>query len=162
MQRACIAIVDAARARVYRFSDVDGSQQFVEELDLVSAGRRAKDNELFTESSPGTRNSGAGIRGGVDDHRDGHRAEMDSKFAAHVAREVERVAKEHGLGHVVFVTPPRMLGVVRPHLEVMRKHGLGVDEVERDLSQLTAPQIQDHLASLDMMEPRRRAVQPRR
>ena len=153
--------MDAARARIYSFQDVEDSQQFVEELDLVSAGRRAKDGDLFTESSPGSRGS-FGVRGGVDDHRDAHRDEMDSKFAAHVTREIERVAKERGLAHVVFVTPPRMLGVVRPHLEVMRKHGFLVDELERDLSQLTAPQIQDHLAQLDMIEPRRRAVQPRR
>lgn len=161
MQRVCIAIVDAARARIYSFQDVDDSQQLVEELDLVSAGRRAKDSEMFTESSPGSRGS-FGVRGGVDDHRDAQRDEMDSKFAAHVSREVERVAKERGLGHVIFVTAARMLGVVRPHLEVMRKHGFVVDELERDLSQLSAPQVQDHLAQLDMIEPRRRVVQPRR
>jgi len=161
MQRACIAIVDAARARLYTYQDVDDSQQFIEVLDLVSAGRRAKDSDLFTESSPGSRGA-FGARGGMDDHRDAHRDEMDSKFAAHVSKEVERLAKERGLGHVIFVTTAKMLGVVRPHLEVLRKHGFRVDELERDLSQLSAPQIQDHLAALSMIEPRRRAVQPRR
>jgi protein required for attachment to host cells len=161
MQRACIAIVDAARARIFSFQDMEESQELVEQLDLVSAGRRAKDADLFADASPGSRGA-FGVRGAVDDHRDAHRDEMDSKFAAHVTREVERVAKERGLGHVIFVTPPRMLGVVRPHLETMRKHGLLVDELERDLSQLTMSQLQDHLAQQGMIEPRRRAVQPRR
>ncbi|MGE0402563.1 MAG: host attachment protein [Kofleriaceae bacterium] len=161
MKRAAIAIVDAARARLYTYQHDADSQEFVEALDLVSAGRRAKDGDYFTEASPGTRNV-VGTRHGVDDHRNAHRDEMDSKFAAHVTSELERMANERGLKHVVFVTTPRMLGVVRPHLETLRKHGFLVDELERDLSKLTAPQIQDHLAQLDVIEPRRRAVQPRR
>ena len=162
MQRACIAIVDAARARLYTFQDVEDSQQFNEELDLVSAGRRAKGRDLFSDAASRAQPTGGAFHGSVDDHRDAHRDEMDSRFAAHVTSEVERLAKERGLGHIVFVTTPKMLGVVRPHLEVLRKHGFLVDELERDLSQLTAPQVQDHLAQLDMIEPRRRAVQPRR
>lgn len=161
MKRALIAIADAAHARLYTYQHDADSQEFVEEMDLVSAGRRAKDSELFTESSPGTRGS-VGARGGVDDHRDAHRDEMDSKFAAQVTKEIERLAKERGLGHVICVTPPRMLGVLRPHFEQMRKHGLLVDELERDLSQMTNPQIHDHLAQAAVIEPRRRAVQPRR
>lgn len=161
MKRACIAIVDAARARLYTYQHDADSQEFVEEMDLVSAGRRAKDSELFTESSPGSRGV-LGARGGVDDHRDAHRDEMDSKFAVHVTKEIERLANERGLGHVIFVTPPRMLGVVRPYLELMRKHGLLVDELERDLSSMTAAQVQDRLAQLDLIEPRRRVMQPRR
>jgi protein required for attachment to host cells len=162
MKRACIAIVDAARARLYTYQHDDDSQQFVEELDLVSAGRRAKGRDLFSDAAARAQPTGGAYHGSVDDHRDAFRDEMDSKFAAHVAHEVERLANERRLGHVIFVTPPRMLGVVRPHLEVLRKHGLLVDELARDLSQLTTPQLQDHLAHLDMIEPRRRAVQPRR
>ncbi|GEM_PF-2101183 len=162
MKRACIAIVDAARARLYSYRDVDDSQELVELVDLVSPGRRGKDSDLFSDAASRAQPSGGAFHGSIDDHRNAHRDEMDSKFAAQVAHEIERLAKERGLGHVIFVTPARMLGVVRPHLEVMRKHGLLVDELERDLSQLTAPQLQEHLARLDVIEPRRRAVQPRR
>jgi protein required for attachment to host cells len=162
MQRALIAIVDAASARLYTYQADGESQDFVEQLDLVNAGRRAKDGDLFSDTSPGTRNAISGIRGGVDDHRDAHRGEMDTKFASEVIGEIERLATERGLGHIVFVTPPKMLGVLRPHFEMVRKHGFIVDELERDLSRLSAAQIHDHLAKMDVIEPRRRAVQPRR
>lgn len=162
MKRAAIAIVDAASARLYTYEADNDSQQFVEQMDLVNAGRRGKDADLFSDTSPGTRNAESGIRGTTDDHRDAHRGEMDSKFATHVIGEVEGLAKERGLAHIVFVTTPKMLGVLRPHFEMVRKHGFIVDELERDLSRMTAPQIHDHLAQLAVIEPRRRAVQPRR
>jgi protein required for attachment to host cells len=161
MKRALIAIVDAASARLYTYESDNSSQQFSEEIDLVNAGRRAKDGDLFSDSSPGAR-SVVGARGGVDDHRDAHRGEMDQKFAAEVIGEMEGLAKQRGLAHLVFVTTPKMLGVLRPHFERVRKHGFIVDELERDLSRLSAAQIHDHLAQMAVIEPRRRAVQPRR
>lgn len=162
MQRALIAIVDAASARLYTYEADSNSQELVEQMDLVNAGRRAKDGDLFSDTSPGTRNAISGVRGGVDDHRDAHRGEMDQKFAADVIDETERLAKQRGLGHLVFVTTPKMLGVLRPHFDKVRKHGFIVDELERDLSRLSAAQIHDHLAQMAVIEPRRRAVQPRR
>lgn len=166
MKRACIAIVDAASARLYTYQDGDGTQEFIEEMDLVSAGRRAKDSEMFTESSPGSRGSlgarNGGAHGGLDDHRSAHREEMDARFVGQIVDELERLASVRGLGHIVFVTSARMLGMARPRLETLRKHGFRVDELERDLARLTRPQIHDRLAQLAVMEPRRRAMQPRR
>ena len=53
MKRACIAIVDASRARIYTFQeDAPPGQQLREIRDLINPGRRLKDHELFSESRP--------------------------------------------------------------------------------------------------------------
>ncbi len=157
MKRACIAIIDAARARIYTYDagDPDGASEQVlrEEIDLVNPGRRGHD--LFSDSKSGPKQQGSG-RGTTDDHRDGHFAELERRFARQIIDEVARIAGERAFPHVLLVASPRMLGVLRTLDQALRAPSLTLEYVERDLAQLTAPQIHDHLAQLHLIDPRPR------
>lgn len=162
MRRACIAIVDAAHARIYTYDRADDSPEVVagaplqEVVDLVNPGRRGHD--LFSTSRAGLRNAPGGInRGATDDHRDAHFAELERRFAKQVIDEVARIAAERGLANLILVASPRMLGELRAHDAKLRGPELALEYVERDLAQLSSPQIHDHLAELQLIEPRPRA-----
>ena len=175
MKRACIATVDAARARIYTFQDdAEPGREMREVLDLTNPGRRSREGELFSESRPPLAPSGhmapsaagapvgpgRGTAGGPgkDDHRDDHIAMMDQKFAKEICEELDKVVRAGGYGHLILIAPPKMLGQLRKANGVFHRPGLVIDEVTRDLSNLTAPQLHDHLASLGLIPARQRAA----
>ncbi|HVK83407.1 MAG TPA: host attachment protein [Kofleriaceae bacterium] len=162
MKRACIAIVDGSSARLYLYKDGDGEQPSLTELkDLTNPGRRARDEALFSETKPGVRAQSGG-RGSTDDHRDAHRASWDADFAQLVIDELDAIARDQKLAHVILVASSKMLGNLRRVDVQLRKHGIAVDEIERDLARFTLPQIHDHLAAMHVIEPRARAAFARR
>jgi protein required for attachment to host cells len=161
MKRACIAIVDAARARIYTYdepayADRAGSApgtMLREEIDLVNPGRRGHD--LFSTTKPGIKRPVSG-GGTTDDHRAAHFEQLEHRFAKQVIEEVDRVARRGGFAHVVFVATPKMLGELRTLDAVLRRADLTFEYIERDLTRLTSPQIHDHLAQLRLIAPRPR------
>ncbi len=159
MKRACIAIVDAARARIYTYDQSSDAGRpapagaLHEAIDLVNPGRRGHD--LYSTTKPGAKRSAPGS-GTTDDHRDAHADELDRRFAHQVVSEIDRIAREHAYDRVLMVASPAMLGELRG-----ADRGLGpelqVEYVARDLARLTSPQIHDHLAQLRLVAPRRPA-----
>lgn len=134
MQRICIAVVDASRARLWtyqRTNEPGGLEEtFVEQRDLVHPGRRLPD---------------------TDSHNDA----QDVEFAHLVMREIAALLREFATTRLVVCAPPRMLG----HLRDARRdlpRDLAVEELARDLVKLSAPQLRDHLAEHDLVPPRLR------
>ena len=141
MKRACIAIVDATRARLYTYE-------------------RADDDEPARPES-GALHEVMDLRAGsTEDHRDAHAHEIDRRFARQVVAELDRIAREHAFPRVVLVASPAMLGEVRGVTGALRRPELVVEYVARDLAQLSSPQIHDHLAQLSLIPPRRPAFAP--
>lgn len=159
MKRACIAIVDAARARLYTYDESTDSvhavadQTMHEEIDLVNPGRRGHD--LFSTTKPGVKRPASG-GGPTDDHRQAHLDQLEHRFARQVIEEVNRIARERGFAHIILVATPKMLGELRTLDTALRRPDLVVEYVARDLAQLTSPQIHDHLAQLHLIAPRPR------
>jgi len=154
MQRACIAIVDAAHARLYSYEPGDNNEPGLrEERDLVSPGRQA--HGMFSDHPARAPGDNHGTK---DDHRGDHLHELDLRFARDVVGEIERLVRERGLAHVIVVATPKMLGELRQVDEPLRKDGIVLDEVQQDLAWLTPPQIHDHLAAMSLLEPRARAL----
>jgi len=162
MKRACIAIVDGNTARLYAYQQDDNDQpQLQEQKDLVNVQRRAKDEDLYSTTKPGSRYQEGG-RGSTDDHRDANRAHHDEEFASQVIDEVADLVRTNGFGHVVLVSSPKMLGSLRHYEDRLTKQGITIDEVQRDLTRMTSPQIHDHLAAMNIIEPRGRLTFARR
>lgn len=63
--------------------------------------------------------------------------------------------------HLVIVAAPRMLGELRTHGDVLRRDGLELDEIDRDLGGLSDAQRYDHLAQAGIVAPRRRIAAAR-
>jgi protein required for attachment to host cells len=159
MKRACIAIVDASRARIYTYEqDREPTDQLHEVTDLVDPGRRLLPGTLFSDSRPGQRGRVPGQAGHtVDDHREAHVSEMDAQFAKGIVAELDRVVREGAYGQLIIVASPPMLGLVRKATEAVHAlMRLQIDEVSRDLAKLTSAQLHDHLAQQQLIPPRGR------
>jgi protein required for attachment to host cells len=167
MKRACIAIIDAARARLYTYQEDAGpADQLKEVLDLVNPGRRLRASEMFSETRPPNAQSGRPGTGRVpgstkDDHRDDHIGMMDAKFAKEIVREIDKLVTNEGFGHLILAASPKMLGELRKANGVLKRNGLVVDELPRDLAMLTLAQLHDHLAALDLIPARPRLYMAR-
>jgi protein required for attachment to host cells len=158
MKRALIAIVDAAHARLCTYQQIDDAEPTLQERrDLVNAGRQA--HGMWSEKA-GSRAQEGG-HGAVDDHRSGHLAELDARFAKLVVEEVVRLVLGSGFRHVILVAGPKMMGALRSADAPLRRNDILVDEITQDLAWLTPPQIHDHLAAMKLVDPRPRAVATR-
>ncbi|HEX7841782.1 MAG TPA: host attachment protein [Kofleriaceae bacterium] len=140
MKRACIAIVDATRARIYtcdRTADPGGAHAaFVgalhEASDLVNPGGATGDHR-------------------EGDHRESDHRESDRRFAHQVIDEIDRVAREQALDRVLLVATPAMLGELRRGFGALQRPELKLEYVAHDLARLTSPQIHDYLAQLRLV-----------
>lgn len=134
MYKACIAAIDAARARFFLFTrtahhgGVD--EQMIEQTGLLHPARR-----------------GAQLQPADHAHR-------DRAFAAEVAAELGRVANRHEVDRVVLCASPHMLGILRGFTAPLHRPGRVVDELPRDVVQLTAPELRTYLASYGLLPPR--------
>ncbi|NVB83967.1 MAG: host attachment protein [Kofleriaceae bacterium] len=164
MKRACIAVVDALRARLYTYEEGgDPTHQLSEKQDLVNAGRRLKVGDMVSNNEPGMDVSpgGARARSQTDDHRDAKVEEMDSKFAREIVENIERLVNEDGFRHLIVVASPKMLGLMRQADGVLHRPDLTIDEISRDLAKLTSSQLHDHLASMKLIPARVRLATAR-
>src|SRR5688572_8618074 len=134
MKRACVAVIDAAHARVFSYS-VDNGRSMLEELhDRVSPGRQA--HGMFADKqSEGIRNGNARPNA-TDDHRTDHIAELDDRFARDMVAEVTKIVRAHAFRRVIVVATPKMLGCIRQEIEPLRRSGVTVDEIPQDLTRL--------------------------
>lgn len=155
MQRACIAIVDAAHARLYGFdTEVDPSR--LQELrDLVNPGRQA--HGMFADSQSRASRHGHSTK---DDHRTDHIAQLDDRFAKVIVDELDRVLTEYDFERVILVASPKMLGTLRAQSGLPRSPVV-VEEIPQNLSWMTTAQLHDHLAAMSLIQPRERMMAER-
>lgn len=160
--RACIAIIDSTRARICEYDDRNAPGQELHEIDdKVNLGRRHI-GAMFEDSKSGERMGGqGGHQQATDDHRQGTVGERDQKFARSIVEEVDRIVRDGAFTHLVLVAPPHMIGELRKYDSVLRREGLKLDEIDRDLGGMGDAQIHDHLAHAGILPPRKRLAAAR-
>jgi protein required for attachment to host cells len=165
MNRTCIAIVDASRARLFTFDRTQGGsgihEQLVEQRDLADPARRQRPSEQLSDRPPGSSRPG-GLQDGFDDHRDAHTDQLDAAFARAVVAEIEGLLRSSGARRLILCGSPRMLGELRAAGNSLRREGLLIDELPRDLVKLTVPKIRQRLGSYSLLPPlpRRAGLRP--
>lgn len=156
MYRACIALVDASRARLFRFersTESDGThEELIEQTDLVNPARRLRPSALFSDSRPGSNRTGR-LQNAFDDHRNAHIDQLDAEFARSVVAELARMLEAARAQRLIICASPHMLGELRS-AGVPRRNGMELDELPRDLVKLSATEIRDQLASYGVLPPR--------
>lgn len=167
--KACVATVDSAHARLFTYDDTgDEGATLGSERTFESPGRT--EHGMFTDHQgmkPGVVGTaghpGASHRGGhgsVDDHRTGHLAELDARFAKQVVEELATWVREQGASNIIIAASPKMLGTLRSHLGPLTRAGASVTEVDENMNNLSTAQIQEKLARLDLVRPRTRLSMP--
>lgn len=161
MERICIVLADAARARLFTFEEHDESsslppQELAERVDLVNPERRRRPSELFTDSRPGSDRAPSGRGFATDDHREAHLRELDRRFAASIVDETARLAQAQGATRVILAASPHLLGQLRLAAGPLRRARLQLDQLDRDLTSLSAAQMHDYLADCGLLPARQR------
>jgi protein required for attachment to host cells len=155
MYRACIAIVDATRARLFTFertTEPDAMREALREhTDLVNPARRHP-GELFADRRPGTNRTG-GLPSTFDDHRGGHIDNLDAEFARTVVGALQRMLDVSPVQRLIVCAAPRMLGDLRA-AGVPRPDGVIVNEIPRDLVELRPSSIREQLATYGLLPAR--------
>lgn len=153
MRNHVIAVVDAARARLFQVEprgaevlDRSPPVRLVEIADLVNPQRNQAEGEVWAESRSGQRREfSGGPTHGVDDGRASHAEERERRFAA----EILAAAETHvgpGSGHLLLVAGPEMLG----HLREQRHRlpaGVEVSEYPRILTHISPPELCQRLVA---------------
>ena len=146
MHRTVIAIVDATRARLFTYDRADEAgglrEAFSERTDLVNPARRRTPAQLFSDTRTNTSRTGGKFYG-VDDHRDAHMDEIDAEFARAAATAIAAAVGDTHATRVIVCASPRMLGFLRT--TDVRRDGIVIDELARDYTKHTAPQIHELL-----------------
>jgi hypothetical protein len=159
-----ILAADGARARLFVLNAVDGEYAptiapLVEVLETTNPQQRTGDRDLFSDTRPGLRREGPqGPRHGVNDRREGHRRDVDRRFAFLIAKQAGDVWRKHGVSRALLVASPGMLGLVR---RAMARANPGqppwsVRELPRNLTRLAPPALHDVLATDGLLPSRGR------
>jgi protein required for attachment to host cells len=157
-----VVVADSGRGRVYALEpeEKQGSTNIPplrEVASMVNSSRRLRDDEVFSESRPGLRQGAAGVSvHGVDDRRDSHKDELDRRFAGDIVDKVLEVTRGLGAKRIVLAASPHMLGHLRSRTAKWSESGYEVEELARDLTQLTPAQLHDRLAEEELIPPRSR------
>ena len=146
MHRIAIVVADAARARIFTYEpgvlgEPDGESPLCERIDLVDPERRLRPSQIHTA---------------LGDQQDAHEREVDRRFAATIAGELDGVIAKHPTRDVVIVASPHMLGFLREGTATLPQRGHEVHELSLDLTRETPAQLHDHLSALGLVPARRR------
>ncbi len=72
-------------------------------------------------------------------------SEHDRRFAANIASEASKFAREHKISDVVLVSQNKMLGHLRQAVQTKLK-GVSTQELAKDLSKLSPHELHNYLA----------------
>lgn len=168
MKRALIAVIDAARARLFAYEEGGDPRSPLRELrTLESPDRTARVGDTMSSTEPGR---GVAADGGTTrgyersatvDHREDQIAMHDHKFAKDVIASVDALINQDGFRHLILIAPPKMLGELRQVDGVLHRDDLQLDQVQQDLTNFSTAQLHDHLASMDLIPGRVRLAAAR-
>lgn len=148
--KTCILVADRARARFFVLEGPlehrPGDAPRLLELEtLVDPEGELTGQETFADSRSGTNHAGSGASYEYDEHREGHRREVERRFAKRVAAAASVFARDHDAQKLVLAAEPRMLGVLRHVLATSLPRDMTLVELARDLSWHTPEHIRSTL-----------------
>jgi protein required for attachment to host cells len=140
MGNYCVVVASGAQARFFilepaEFPELGIGPNLVERGELINPEKEIARRDLYTDSKTGRgRAPHGGPSHGYDDHRSQHEDELERRFARKV------------LEKTMLIAPARMLGLLRQHLDIIRKRGMEVHGLAKDVTKFSPKQIHDYLA----------------
>jgi len=158
----CIVVADGARARLFTLDDSvlePPGPDLVEREDLANPEHKLAGRDKYSTTRTGSNlNPQKGPAHGYDDHRDKEEREHERRFAHDIASHAVALAQRERSYQLVVVAEKRMLGLLRETLVLPAKSGIELRELAKDLTQLSATELQAHLAEAGLV-PARQAPQ---
>lgn len=163
MSEYCVVVAEGARARFFTLErpdlpELEGGPDLVEHPSLANPRHRAHDDKVYADARSGRNRTPGGQGHAYDEHRDGHDAELEHRFARDIARQLGEVTRSNGTRRVILCAEKRMLGFLRDDLPALP--GVDIREVAKDLAKLGARELQQHLARDGLLPRRRPPSQP--
>ncbi|ROR34627.1 host attachment protein [Inmirania thermothiophila] len=156
MTRYCVIVAGQGCARFFELRpaehpELESGPNLVETASLTNEDASG---EVWSDPKSGrNRAPGGGGAHGYDDHREGHMAEFERRFARRIGETAARMLRRHP-ARLVLVAEKRMLGHLRQSLNGSAA-GVTVQEVAKDLCRMAPMEIHERLAE-DGLLPRRR------
>ena len=158
----CIVVADGARARLFTLDDgaTDApGPDLVEHEDLANPEHKLAGRDKYSTTRTGSNlNPQKGPTHGYDDHRDKEEREHERRFARDIGSHAVALAQREHSYQLVVVAEKRMLGLLRESLVLPAKSGIELRELAKDLTRLSATELQAHLAEAGLV-PARQAPQ---
>ena len=152
MGNYCVVVASGAQARFFilepaEFPELGIGPNLVERGDLINPEKEIARRDLYTDSKMGRgRAPHGGPSHGYDDHRSQHEDEFDRRFARKVLEKTGRVAEANKARCIVLVASAPILGLLRQHLDIIRKRGMEVHGLAKDMTKFSPKQVHDYLA----------------
>lgn len=141
MSTRWVIVADASRARIFETRALGRGLHELE--DLANPAGRAHRSDLLADAG-GRTYSSSGARSGTSEPRSDPVEHEVEVFAKRLADRIEQGRVERRFERLVFVAPPRFLGLLRD--KCCRETGKLVEfELAKDLSRLDAATIDEHL-----------------
>jgi protein required for attachment to host cells len=158
----CIVVADGSRARLFTLdagTPDTPAPDLVEREDLANPEHKLAGRDKYSTTRTGSNlNPQKGPAHGYDDHRDKEEREHERRFAREVAARAVALAQRQHAYQLVVAAEKRMLGLLRETLVLPAKSGIEVRELSKDLTRLSATELQARLAEAGMV-PARQAPQ---
>ena len=157
-----VVVVSGAHARFFtleavEFPELESGPRLVERGEILSPERKMREVDLYADSKTGRgRAPGGGRPHGYDDHRSQHEEEFGRRFAREILERASKIARNYESHFVVLAAPKRMLGFLRPELDLLVKQGLEVRKFAKDMIKFAPEQIHDHLAKKQYLPERKK------
>jgi len=145
MTTTWIIAADSSRARILQVTD--RSQDLAEIEDLLNPEGRVHDRQLISDAHPRFSGHGGGGEGGgpgTDREETSATQHATELFAKRLGDYLDKARNAHRYDRLHLIAPPKFLGQLRKELgkEVEK---LVADELPKDLSWLSARDIQSHV-----------------
>jgi len=162
MGEYCIAIVSEAEAKFYclepvEYPELESGPKLCEMAKISNPEKRVPDREIYTDSKTGRgRAPGKGPAHGYDDHRGKRDEESSRRFSKNVVEKVRDLVLKHDARKVIIAAQPKMLGLLRQDIRLLKREGIHIEEHTKDLTKLSPREIQEHLAKEGLVPPLRK------
>jgi protein required for attachment to host cells len=158
----CIVVADGTRARLFTLEDGapdEPGPNLAEQQDLANPEHKLAGRDKYSTTRTGSNlNPQKGPAHGYDDHRDKEEREHERRFAREVASHAVALAQRQHSHQLLVVAEKRMLGLLRETLVLPAQSGIELHELAKDLTRLSATELQAHLAQAGLV-PARQAPQ---
>lgn len=159
MNRTLVVVLDGTRARLLILKPVDvpeseAGPNLIEHEVLMNEENEMLGQDLWASSKTGRNRGSSGQSHSYDDRRDNHLAEFGHRFSQSIVSRIQAFVESHQIHHVLIVSEPQMLGVLRESLSAKIGKTVTISELGKDLCQLSAHDLHEYLASKKLLPAR--------